>query len=1078
MRRFFVRVTAICLSLLMLLPALPLTAAEVCAEEKLTLILLPRTGESIAVRAAEQGLGADEFALSEQGRAALAETDALLDDISALAASVCHCYAERTRWTAALLGIAVEVDAADLPELRAAGDLAPGELAFDVYRPAAYSALDEPLPDAELNIVEYPLGEVGKGTQTAAGSGSVIAVIDTGFDLTTRGFSLPEGAVPALAGEALDARLALVDKPDAAVSEKIPFAYNYADPDADIDSAASHGTKVAALAAAYVNSEYDGEAPGAQLLLMKVFGEEKDARANECAVVSAINDALLLGADVINLSFGATYGETESGTALARAIAGARTSGNAVVCAAGNKGESGAGSLFYSMMGETLYPTAYTDHSTLTTPASVTGTFAVGAATGSLSRLPVLCDEAGEQITYTDSCAEFFADAASGSTVNFAALLKQKRFTYVAVGGVGSPEDYSGLDLQGKVALVERGEISFAQKAANAAAAGAIGLIVYDNDPATDGALTMELTGAPIPAIMINIADGARLAAAGEGELCFADDDPSLRGMAVRDVAEFSSRGLREDFTLAPALLALGDNFVGLSTNNTIAVLSGTSYASAQVSGALAVLLSCVREEALCGTEELDALDVAQCLLQNTAVPLMTGDIPVSVRTQGAGVLNTDAAMTAPLLLQGNDGGAVTLTGEDDSFTLVFTLRNLADTPVSFTLTASALGDAYTQPNLRQYSNNPAAEERLIALGYDLDNPPFCTTGALTALDAQISLDGEVLGTEGRYITLAGGETVEYRVTVTLSAEEYAARIAAFPSGFFVEGRVSLAITQNPLGGEQTLTLPYAVFCGAWEQTPILSPTVYGEGEQLYVGQSISAPMRNGKEVELGVSEMDTLRQNNSIATELLSFNPNYLSGPLRITLFLERNVSHWRVSVTDADGAEVYRSSGDALSKAYSFNGIAVGVRVPLWQGCVTDNEKYICPDGEYTISLTLFGAAGGEQTLSIPVRIDTTPPELLSAAFRREGDEFLLELTVRDNEYIRLVEVADRSSMVDFDYTQLSAEAVLAAGRGASIPLAVDGNQLYRQYFYVTVVDYAYNEVIVRIDRDQLFAAWEKGD
>jgi subtilisin family serine protease len=49
--------------------------------------------------------------------------------------------------------------------------------------------------------------------------------------------------------------------------------------------------------------------------------------------------------------------------------------------------------------------------------------------------------------------------------------------------GLGKPADYVGRDVRGKIALVSRGEITFAEKVANATAAGAWAVIIFNNRP-------------------------------------------------------------------------------------------------------------------------------------------------------------------------------------------------------------------------------------------------------------------------------------------------------------------------------------------------------------------------------------------------------------------------------------------------------------------------------------------------------------------------------------------------------------------------------------------------------------------
>ena len=100
---------------------------------------------------------------------------------------------------------------------------------------------------------------------------------------------------------------------------KVAFGYNYVDGDLDIthdhDSAGDHGTHVSGIATAnrYVPKDGGfasaaetvlacGVAPEAQLLVMKVFGKNGGAYADD--YMAAIQDAISLGCDAINLSLG------------------------------------------------------------------------------------------------------------------------------------------------------------------------------------------------------------------------------------------------------------------------------------------------------------------------------------------------------------------------------------------------------------------------------------------------------------------------------------------------------------------------------------------------------------------------------------------------------------------------------------------------------------------------------------------------------------------------------------------------------------------------------------------------------
>jgi len=93
-------------------------------------------------------------------------------------------------------------------------------------------------------------------------------------------------------------------------------------------------------------------------------------------------------------------------------------------------------------------------------------------------------------------------------------------FTYTPSGEVSAPLEFVGLgrqadlegkDLTGKIALIQRGEISFGDKVLNAARKGAVGVIIFNN---AAGALNGTLGGASddyVPAVSISQAEGNQL---------------------------------------------------------------------------------------------------------------------------------------------------------------------------------------------------------------------------------------------------------------------------------------------------------------------------------------------------------------------------------------------------------------------------------------------------------------------------------------------------------------------------------------------------------------------------------------
>lgn len=96
---------------------------------------------------------------------------------------------------------------------------------------------------------------------------------------------------------------------DIVKNDKIIFAYDYADGDTDVFSAddvtGGHGCHVAGIVAGNNGEDFFGQARNAQIAFMKVMSDNSEYTTSE-AEISALEDAVLIGADVINCSYGTT----------------------------------------------------------------------------------------------------------------------------------------------------------------------------------------------------------------------------------------------------------------------------------------------------------------------------------------------------------------------------------------------------------------------------------------------------------------------------------------------------------------------------------------------------------------------------------------------------------------------------------------------------------------------------------------------------------------------------------------------------------------------------------------------------
>ena len=135
---------------------------------------------------------------------------------------------------------------------------------------------------------------------------------------------------------------------DVYLNEKVPFAFDYADYDPDVypmtPAASEHGTHVAGVIAGK-DSEITGVAPNAQLAIMKIFSDVVST-ARTSWILSALEDCVVLGVDVINMSIGTSCGfSRESDKEIINGVYDRiRASGISMVVAASNSFNSTYGS--------------------------------------------------------------------------------------------------------------------------------------------------------------------------------------------------------------------------------------------------------------------------------------------------------------------------------------------------------------------------------------------------------------------------------------------------------------------------------------------------------------------------------------------------------------------------------------------------------------------------------------------------------------------------------------------------------------------------------------------------------------
>ena len=312
------------------------------------------------------------------------------------------------------------------------------------------------------------------------------------------------------------------------------FGYNYVDGDLDIthdnDPQGDHGTHVAGIATAnryirqgsgFVSAAETvltcGVAPEAQLLVMKVFGKNGGAYSDD--YMAAIQDAIYLGCDAINLSLGSNapgfVDPAGSGVAFAEQLFQSLTETDVVVTiSAGNAYSAG----YQSATGTDLHRTTDPDINTVGSPGSYKNALTVASVTNSgLTGPYVAVGQINASFTPAGNTPEGFQSWSSldengqGTEYPFVFLGDPTSATDTRKFAM-SQSDFSGMDVAGKIVLISRGTNAFSEKHSFAANAGAKAVIIYNN---TSGTVNMDLsasTGA-IPCVFMTQKDMQRILA-------------------------------------------------------------------------------------------------------------------------------------------------------------------------------------------------------------------------------------------------------------------------------------------------------------------------------------------------------------------------------------------------------------------------------------------------------------------------------------------------------------------------------------------------------------------------------------
>lgn len=735
------------------------------------------------------------------------------------------------------------------------------------------------------------------------GKGMTVAILDTGIDYTHDAFILtddPDDYYYEYSEkfrenmrwsesdiEAMKSALNLNATGNVYVSDKVPFAFDYADYDDDVyPSYSNHGTHVAGIIAGraasytdkdgnlvyaegydkdsvtYTKAGYDyifadedytelatqefiGVAPYAQLVICKVFTDDLESEdiggATTEDILAALEDCVTLGVDVINMSLGTTNGFSstndgdDEGKYLDEVYSSVKEAGISLICAASNEYSSGYGSAFGTNLASNP------DSGTVGSPSTYAAAMSVASISGKTSEF--LVANAGTE----NQTSVYFRQAADENSVDYdfvaqmMELGKNNKYynsstgvltvKYVAIPGVGLSTNYTSTIKKAITTAHEEGYLIIA-------------LIKRGNNTFQNKVENAMAAGADAVITYNNVA--------GEIKMTIGDiDDPvpaisttQVTGQALADavgsdytglidicpsytagpfMSDFSSWGVTSDLKLKPEITAHGGEITS-SVPGGYSEMSGTSMATPNVTGLMANILSYIKQN----YGKFFEGEYNQERATQLAYQLMMSTATTVYDSDGLpySPRKQGAGLASLDNIVSTKAYLYTVDGEKiDSANGSYIVDTGARPKIELGEDENKVGE-YT---LVYYLNNVGAGDMTFTLKSLCFTESLSLDGLAVAEQAHMLSGNAVWSIDGK--TYSDGDKVTFgqgvtKITVKLALTDEEKRYIdqSFVNGMFVEGFLQL-ISQDD--GQCSLSIPYVAFYGDWESSPMLDYDAY-----------------------------------------------------------------------------------------------------------------------------------------------------------------------------------------------------------------------------------------------------------
>lgn len=789
------------------------------------------------------------------------------------------------------------------------------------------------------------------------GEGTVVAILDTGIDYHHPALRIDEGVAVKLTEEEVERISEEKNLPGKFFSQKVPYGYNYYDFNMNLyDSYGSmHGMHVAGIVGANdVEKEIYGVAPNAQILGMKVFSDDIQYPTTFTDIwLNALDDAINLGADTVNMSLGSAAGFSIEGNRYPETemIEKARDAGILVVVAAGNDGKITDGNTYEVDALEENYDTAL-----VANPAVDEAVLAVASMENSQKH--------SHYLTWTGRGKrknEAEIDLVKGEDIQEDSITGE----WVEVSKTNVDSDIVKKRLKGNLAVTElfgteEEKKEFKERIEKIIEEKPSAILLYNSIKKSEEIGKRIRIEGEFPSITIARMKRSTFLAMGADKWFSMQFKPVIHmdtkefvNPTAGKMSTFSSWGPTPDLRIKPEVTAPGGAIYSTIENGEYQSMSGTSMAAPQAAGAGAILKQYLLEKQI---EHENTSEFMKLLLMNTATPILYDgyETPYFVRQQGSGAINLKAAIDTTVVVEATGTNDEKLDGKlelrelkEKKFRVRLKLRNFGEETKRFLIKTTAISES-------------------IEGGYRKAIPQL--------------LQGEQEADED--IIQVGGKTEE-EVTFEL---DYTGN-EEFRENDFVEGFIALKELEEGSDIEETglvLNIPFLGFYGNWNHQRAIDSFQVKEKDveekrrvQFYVNKDENMPSS---------MFMTSAKLILPVVNDVLYFSPSstyHRDVAMRIAPL--RNMKEIEYSILDGETKETLRVLGKSLSvRKLSRLIVENSFKImpdSLWDGRI--GGEYAEPDKEYLyqikVKMNMKGVSEEEQIYRFPIKVDNGEPEIL---------------------------------------------------------------------------------------------------